>query len=123
MKNVKKILIAEDDPFLVKIMGNRLKEENFEVDTVDNGKSAMEHIEKNDYKVVLLDLVMPIMDGFQVLEELKKRKIKTPVLVFSNLSQDEDRKEVMALGAKDYYIKSDISIQDIVKVIEKATEK
>ena len=121
MNNPKKILIAEDDPFLVKIMGNRLKEENFDVDTVNNGQSALDQIIKDGYKVVLLDLVMPTMDGFQVLAELKKRKIKTPVLVFSNLSQDEDRTEVMALGAAGYYIKSDISIQKIVEVIKKAT--
>lgn len=122
MKEQKKILIAEDDPFLIKIMGNRLKEEGFVVDTVNDGKSALRELGKNDYKALLLDLIMPIMDGFEVLAALKEKKGSPPVFVFSNLSQAEDRKEAMELGAKGYYIKSDISIGDIVKVIEEATE-
>lgn len=121
--NNKKILIAEDDEFLIKVMNNRLKKEGFHVDTANDGLSALEQITKNNYQVVLLDLIMPNMDGFEVLTELKKLKNQTPVLVFSNLSQEEDRKEVIELGAKGYYIKSDISIHDIVEVIKKATNQ
>ncbi len=114
-----KILISEDDPFLVKIGSNRLKEEGFEVDTAGNGAEALDKISKNRYAVVLLDLIMPVKDGFEVLKILQKNKDKTPVFVFSNLAQDEDKEEVKRLGAKGYYVKSDIAIDEVVGIVKK----
>ncbi|MBN1258330.1 response regulator [Candidatus Peregrinibacteria bacterium] len=115
---LRKILIAEDDPFLVKIASNRLREEGFEVDTAGNGAEALEKISKNHYSVVLLDLIMPMKDGFEVLRVLRQKKDKTPVLIFSNLAQDEDKEEVKRLGAKGYYVKSDIAIDEVVKAVK-----
>jgi two-component system, OmpR family, response regulator ResD len=112
-----RILVTEDDPFLIKITGNRLKEEGFIVDLANDGNEALDQINKNSYSVILLDLVMPNKDGFEVLAELKKRKIKTPVIVFSNLSQEEDKQEVLKLGAKGFYVKSDISIEKVVETV------
>jgi len=114
-----KILIAEDDPFLVKIMGNRLKEEGLIVDTAEDGEETLELINKNKYSLLMLDLIMPVKTGFEVLQELKDKKNKLSVLVFTNLAQDEDRKEVMSLGAKGYFVKSDIAMDDLVKTIKK----
>jgi len=116
-KSSKKILIAEDDPFLGKIMTNRLQEEGFDVDHAPDGGKALEFIYKNNYALVLLDLVMPVKDGFAVLKTLKDEKNQTPVMVFSNLSQPEDKKEVMGLGAKGYYIKSDIAVDEVVQIV------
>ena len=113
-----KILIAEDDSFLGKIMGNRLKEEGYYVDIVTDGEETMDLINKDGYSLVMLDLIMPVKTGFEVLKELKDTGNKTPVLVFTNLAQDEDRKEVMALGAKGYYVKSDIAMDELVKVVK-----
>jgi two-component system, OmpR family, response regulator ResD len=113
-----KILVAEDDPFLIKIMGNRLKEEGFIVDLANDGNEALDRIDKDGYSVVLLDLVMPNKDGFEVLTELKKRKSKTPVIVFSNLSQEEDKQEVLKLGAKGFFVKSDIAIDKVVETVK-----
>ena len=118
MAKTYKILVAEDDPFLVKIIGNRLKEEGFNVDTVNDGNEALSKINADGYSVVLLDLIMPNKDGFEVLAELKKKENKTPVIVFSNLSQTEDKEEVMKLGAKDFFVKSDISIDEVVKAVK-----
>ena len=118
MASQKKILIAEDDPFLVKIIKNRLTEEGFNVEIATNGEEALKKILKNKYVVVLLDLIMPVKDGFQVLTGLNKIKNVTPVLVFTNLSQEEDKDEVMRLGAKGYYVKSDISIDELVKTVK-----
>lgn len=118
MSKNSKILIAEDDPFLGKIMGNYLKDEGLEVDTAKNGAEALDLIDKNGYKVILLDLVMPVKSGFDVLEELKKKKNKTPILVFTNLSQKEDEKEVMALGATGYYVKHNTAINDLLKIVQ-----
>lgn len=122
-KQNKRILIAEDDPFLGKIMQFSLGAEGYEIDRALDGAEALEKIGANHYVVVLLDLIMPVKDGFEVLSELKNLKDKTPVLVFSNLAQEEDKKEVMALGAKGYYVKSHMAINELVKVINKFTKK
>ncbi len=65
--------------------------------------------------MILLDLIMPEMDGFTFLQNLKK---KTPVIVLSNLGQDEDRARAKELGAKDYMVKSNTPITEIVKVVK-----
>jgi DNA-binding response OmpR family regulator len=121
-KQNKRILIAEDDPFLGKIMQFSLGQEGYEIDRALDGGEALEKIIANNYAVVLLDLIMPVKDGFEVLSELKKLKNKTPVLVFSNLAQEEDKKEVLSLGAKGYYVKSHMAISELVKVINKFTK-
>lgn len=117
-KTSNKILIAEDDPFLSKVMNSTLKDEGFDVDLAHDGGEALEKIAKNKYALILLDLIMPVKNGFEVLGELKTKKSKIPVLVFSNLSQDQDKKEVMSLGAKEYYVKSDISIDEVVAAVK-----
>ena len=115
-----KILIAEDDPFLSKIMGNRLREEGFEVDIAADGAEALSKIISDGYTLVMLDLVMPVKTGFEVLQGLREKEDKTPVLVFTNLAQEEDRKEVMELGAKGYYVKSDIAMDELVETVKKS---
>jgi DNA-binding response OmpR family regulator len=113
-----KILVAEDDPFLIKIMGNRLKEEGFIVDLANNGDEALDKINKDGYSVVLLDLVMPKKDGFEVLAELKKRESEIPIIVFSNLSREDDERQVLELGAKKFFVKSDITIDKVVETVK-----
>ncbi len=117
-----KILIAEDDPFLSKIMGNRLREEGYEVDTAHDGDEAFEKIKADGYSLVMLDLIMPLKSGFEVLQALKDREDRTPVLVFTNLAQEEDRQEVLSLGAKGYYVKSDIAMDDLVITVRRFLE-
>ncbi len=118
-----KILITEDDPFLVKIMHNRLVEEGFEVDTANDGDEAIEKVKDCGYCLMMLDLIMPNKNGFEVLQYMNEHNCKIPVLVFTNLSQEEDKEEVMNLGAKGYYVKSDIAIDELVKVIKDFTRE
>jgi len=113
------ILVAEDDPFLSKILTSRLAEEGFQIDYAADGAIAVEMAKKKHYDLMTLDLIMPNMNGFETLAALKKAKIKLPVLVFTNLAQKEDEKEVMALGAKGYYVKSNIALDDLVKIVKK----
>ena len=113
-----KILIAEDDLFLKKIMRNRLEEEGFTVDVATDGEETIKKVQANNYSLILLDLVMPIKNGFQVLAELKAMNNQIPVLVFSNLSQAEHKEEVIALGAKAFYVKSNISIDELTEVVQ-----
>jgi len=116
------ILLVEDDPFLLKIMGYYLSRE-FNLDRAHDGAEALNKIRQNKYAVVLLDLVMPVKDGFTVLKELKKEKVDTPVLVFSNLSQNQEKKQALALGAEGYFVKSDMAITDVTKIVEKFIRK
>jgi two-component system response regulator len=118
MGDLKKILIAEDDPFLAKIMGNRLREEGFEVDSAENGEEALLKLEGDSYSVLMLDLIMPIKTGFEVLQGIREKKLPVIPLVFTNLAQEEDRTEVMNLGAKGYYVKSDIAMDELVKTVK-----
>jgi len=122
-QNTKKILIAEDDPFLVKIMANRLREEGFDVETANDGDEAMQKIKGCPYALLMLDLIMPNKNGFEVLQQMREDRCNIPALVFTNLSQEEDKEEVMSLGARGYYVKSDIAIDELVEVIKENTKE
>lgn len=116
------ILIVEDDPFLNSTIGHYLKEEGFIIDTVDEGETAFQKIKENDYKIILLDLIIPKKNGFEILKDLKKiGRLKTPIIVFSNLSQVEDEKEALELGASAYYVKHNVSLKELIKIIKKFT--
>jgi DNA-binding response OmpR family regulator len=111
-----KVLIAEDDKFLLKAYQVKLSKSGHDVKYARNGSEALSVLEEFSPDLVVLDLIMPGKDGFTVLEEMKKdEKLKhIPVLVTSNLGQKEDRDRAIALGAKDYIIKSDLSLNDLV---------
>lgn len=113
-----KVLIVEDDALLARGLEVKLKHEGlFTTITVD-GEEALKALEENDFDVILLDLVMPTMDGFQVLEALQKAGKKPTVFVLTNLSQHEDEVRARALGAKRFFIKSDTSLNKIVEAVK-----
>ncbi len=121
VKNMaKKILIAEDDVSLSKALKLKLASLGFEVAVAEDGEEAMSLVKRQTFDLMLLDLMMPKLDGFGVLEELKKLKHKPVVFVNSNLSQAADKERAMKLGADAYLIKSDVSLKDIVAKITKA---
>lgn len=117
------ILLAEDDPFLVKIIKNRLTEEGFSVEVAVNGEEALEKIKAGNFALIMLDLVMPKKTGFEVLQEMRQEEIKAPVFVFSNLSQQTDKDEVIALGAQAYFVKSDIAIDELANQVRQFCSK
>lgn len=118
-ENQTHILVAEDEQPIAKALQLKLKSSGFEVDIAGNGKEALEKLEAQEYSIVLLDLMMPVMDGFSVLEEMSRRDMKTPVIVSSNLSQEDDIAKAKELGASDYYVKSNTSINEVVEIIKK----
>ncbi|MCA9386792.1 response regulator [Candidatus Dojkabacteria bacterium] len=114
-----KILIAEDEKAIISVLSIKLESSGFDVDKAANGQEALELLQKNKYDLVLLDLIMPIVNGFEVLEFVKQNSIEAKIIVTSNLGQDEDVKKAKALGAIDYFVKSDMTLSQIVEGIQK----
>lgn len=111
-----KVLIVEDDAFLRKILSTKFGKEGFDVVTAGDGEEALEMMRKEGPDLVLLDLVLPKMSGFEVLTDARTDKALSsiPVIVLSNLSQDEDIERVTKLGAVAFLTKVDNSINEIV---------
>jgi two-component system, OmpR family, alkaline phosphatase synthesis response regulator PhoP len=120
MSKGKKILIVEDDQFLLKIYDVKFKKEGYDVMLAEDGDLAIELAKSSKPDLILLDLILPKKDGFDVLKELKSDAgLKDiPVIVLTNLGQDEDAKKGMELGADDYVIKANTSIDDVVEKAE-----
>lgn len=100
-----RILIADDEKELSRAIGMILKYSDYEVDIVENGKQAVEKTNDNIYDVIILDVMMPIMDGIEALKEIRKNNIKTPVLLLTAKSQVDDKVEGLDSGANDYLTK------------------
>ncbi len=100
---IKKVLIVEDDKPLSHALNLKLTNEGFDTTIARNGQECLDFMKDNDYDVVLLDMMMPVLDGFQVLSKLQDFKKKLPkILVLSNLSLREDESRIMSMGASDY---------------------
>lgn len=116
----KKILISEDEKPLSHALDLKLQHEGFQTAVAHNGEECLQHIENDTYDAILLDLMMPVVDGFKVLEELNKKPHKPVVFVLSNLSQREDEARALSLGAQKYFVKADTPLAIIVEEIKKA---
>lgn len=121
------ILIAEDEDDLREMYSMALSAANFEVLQAVNGKEALDWLEKSYTEIdfILLDIVMPGMDGFEALERIKKdeRFKKILVLVSTNLDNDEDRQQALGMGARDYFVKSQHTPSELVKKVKSTMEE
>lgn len=118
-----KVLLAEDDKFLLKMSQAKLIKSGYDVLTATNGDQVLQTLETEKPDVLLLDLIMPIKNGFDTLQEIRKQKkwSHLPIIILSNLGQESDIQKGMDLGATDYLIKSNVSIDQVVKIVEKHT--
>ena len=114
-----RILIIEDEKPLARALDLKLTNAGYETTLAFNGEEALEILKTEKFGLLLLYLMMPKVDGFGVLEELKKRGNKTPVIVITNLSQKEDEKRAASLGAKEFFVKSNTPIAELVKRVQK----
>lgn len=114
------ILVVEDDKFLLKLLETKLQKEGFGIQTAENGLQALEILKTSRPTLILLDLILPEKNGFEVLAEIKAdpETHDIPVLIISNLGQDTDIARGKELGAIEYFVKSDISVNDLVKHIK-----
>jgi DNA-binding response OmpR family regulator len=110
------VLIVEDEEFLMRVLKDSLIAEGYSVATARNGEEAIGKIEKNVPDLVMLDIVLPKADGFQVLKELKMHPVwkMIPVIMLSNLDEDRTIKHALEMGADEYFIKSQHPIQEVV---------
>ena len=114
----KRILIAEDEKPMARALELKLTNAGFEVKVCGNGQECLDLLGKEKFDLILLDLVMPVKDGFAVLAELKEKGNKIKVVVLTNLSQVDDYKRVKELGALDLFVKSDTPIVEIVNKVK-----
>ncbi len=114
----KKILIVEDEKPLAHALELKMTHEGYETTVASTGREGLEKASTGDYDLILLDLILPEVDGFAILEGLKSKKLKPVVVVLSNLGQDEDRKKAEEFGVKNYLVKSNVPLADIVKVVK-----
>ena len=117
--NPKKLLLAEDERAIAKALQLKLSLSGFEVDVASNGEEALIMMKAKKFDLLLLDIMMPKVDGFSVMTEMKKNKNKTPVIVLSNLSQEDDAARAKELGAVDFFIKSNTPLAEIIEKIKK----
>lgn len=118
-KKSKVILVVEDDPILSKVLRTILVSKDFTVECAADGEDALKRILRGHYGLILLDLVMPRLGGFEVMAKMKENGNTTPVLVFTNLSQEKNKSEALRLGAKGYYVKSDMSVKEVIRLVRK----
>lgn len=118
MSKIKKILIAEDELPISRALSNKLTKEGYDITVAGNGEEAIEALTSKKFDLAIIDLMMPIKDGWAVLEFAKKNKIKTPIVVASNLGQSEDEKSVRELGAVNFFVKANTPISKIVDYIK-----
>jgi DNA-binding response OmpR family regulator len=117
----KKILIIEDETALLYALQSQLSVEGYKVLVADDGEEALNILSKEKPDAIILDIILPKINGWAVLESIKKNK-KTkdiPVIIISNLSDEASQARGIKLGAKDYLAKVDYSIEGLVKRIKK----
>jgi DNA-binding response OmpR family regulator len=117
---MKKILIIEDDSFLQGLEVGKLEKEGYKVITASSGEEAMKKINEPDISAILLDLVLPNFDGFEILKKIRMTDgLKDiPVIVFSNLSEEKTVKQSQKLGATDFMVKSNFTLDELLKRIK-----
>ncbi len=117
----KKIFLVEDDLFLASLLKNKFFEAGFDVICAQDGEQAIKILKDQKPDIIILDLILPKKNGFEVMQEINKNPVinKAPIIIVSNLGQDEDISRGKELGAIEYFVKARISIEDLVEKIKK----
>lgn len=100
-----KILVIEDERDLNNVITRYLKKSGYSVDSAINGEDAVDFVQMSEYDIILLDIMMPIMNGYDFIDYLRKERIDTPVIFLTAKSQVEDKIKGLNLGADDYIVK------------------
>ncbi len=116
-----KILVVEDDSFLISLEVNKLTKAGYEVVSAVNGADGMKKIEEPEIGLVLLDLMLPDIDGFEILKKIREGSAtkKVPVIVFSNMSEEKDIKKAEDLGVSKFMVKSNFTLDELIDEVKK----
>lgn len=117
-KKGKRILVVEDEKPLAHALELKLSREGYDIVVANTGEDGLKEIQKGGFDLVLLDIILPGIDGFSVLEQAGAMKAK--IIMLSNLGQEEDRKKAIELGAKNYLVKSNVPLMEIVKTVSQS---
>lgn len=113
------LLIAEDDPILRQLYQRKFSLEGYQIRTANDGEEAVKLLTEQLPSLLILDINMPKMDGFQVLELLPQAKRTFPVIMLSNLADDRTLARAKELGADGFLIKKDMTIKGLLELVEK----
>lgn len=112
------ILVAEDDAVLREVYTKKFTLSGYTIRTAENGEFAIAEIEKKQPDILLLDINMPVLDGFGVLQKYPKGTRGFPIIMLTNFGDDSNRKRGEELGADDYFIKSEMTIRKLLEMVE-----
>lgn len=117
----KGILIIEDDEFLAEIYNRQFLQEGYESSVATDGEKALAMLKDGNYDLILLDIMLPKLDGLSILKSIKKdpKTAKVPVVMLSNLSQDATVKQALSLGASSYLVKAEYLPHQAVQEVKK----
>ncbi len=113
------ILIAEDDAVLRSLYVKKFEISGYAVRTAPDGEEAVKEVEKQAPDVLILDIHMPKLDGFQVLERFPKDKRNFPIILLTNFDQTDFKIKAGQLGADDYFVKKDMTIRSLLEMVER----
>lgn len=120
MSETKKILLIEDDTLILRMLSTRLREENLEVFVAEDGEEGLELVKSVKPDLILLDLILPKLDGLSLLRKIKEDEnvSKIPVLILTNLKNDETVEESIKLGVSDYMVKVNYTPDELVEKVK-----
>lgn len=118
---MKKVLIIEDDDFLLDLEATKINKSGYEVLVAKTGEEALQKILEPGIDIILLDLVLPNYDGFDILKKIREGETtkKIPVIIFSNLSESKDVEKATGLGINKFMVKSNFSLEELISEINK----
>lgn len=118
---MKNVLLVEDESFLANLLRSRLDKEELVTQIARDGEEALKFLKETKFDLVLLDIILPKLSGFEVLERMQAdpELQKIPVMIISNLGQESDISRGQALGTVDYFVKARISIEDLIAHVKR----
>lgn len=124
-KNGRNILIIEDEDIFIEMFGDKLKQEGFEVTSAKNGRWGLREAEKGGFDCILLDMMMPAMNGFEAIQELRSNENtkNTPIIILSNSAQETEMKRAVEMGANEYYVKTLITPGEVAEKVKELINK
>lgn len=119
-KIMQTILIVEDEPTLQKALSIALEREGYEVKSALEGDAGLNLAKESKPNLILLDLILPKIDGFEILAELKKDEStkEIPVIILTNLESSQDIEKALVLGAKTYLVKANYDLKDVIQKVK-----